>query len=274
MNKLLGINVYPEVEMNISFKYKEQEPQQDNTRNILGRSIGYYENEWYIAVEHVLNERNRKNELEKLKTYSKKSKTLVASVPFHSSEYLNYGIKTLVKPLNEKTWFFALDGTVNVEALVDDIYERRFPIFLKNYIPQSDETTEILFCVIMEALSQIHINFNNENIIKKLSKVTEHLSYYGKFSFLLSEGEGIFAYRSAPSLYSLETDGTLYDHLTIDNEEIEVKIKNLAKEQIVIISSNPLSCLKNENWKMLERDQIYLFNKGSNYKLKDKIYWR
>ncbi|MHA1302881.1 MAG: class II glutamine amidotransferase [Candidatus Heimdallarchaeaceae archaeon] len=269
MKDLVGLNIYPEIEISLSFKKRDRSKKD----KLLGLGVGYYdsEKEWHIVIDKLKEDNDDLSEnLEKLKTY--RGKTFISGIPIQSSLYLEESAQTLKRKLRGYTWFFALSGEINKYRLVEDIYERRFKFFLRKYIPKGENVNELVFCIILEALSKIRIAFTIKNISAKLKEIAELLEPYGKISFLLSNGEKIFAYRSAPALYYLEIEPPLQKSLTVDTGELELKMINPKNERIVIIASRPI--IMNENWKLMERSKVYVFRDGEELELKPKTYWR
>jgi len=252
--ELLGINSLPSIEISLKRKERIKESKSQLV-------LGYHDEKW-----NIITSTDRREEIENLKTY--KGTTVISSL-VNKGKIVSED--TLRKQLFQKYWFFSMKGDVNIIKLVDDIYNRSFPIFLENFVPNSDSEEELIFSIILEGISKIRYNIHEEKIALKLKEILSWIEPYGKICFLLSDGNSMFAYRSAPALYYNQVEKPLFSSISVslDMYELNLHTKNLKK--LVLISSSPK---ERENWSLMERGKVYCFCGGEDIRNKEKVYWR
>ena len=254
--ELLGINSLPSIEMSLKRKERIKESK-------IQLVIGYHDEKW-----NIITSTDRREEMENLKNY--KGNTVISSLVNKGKIVSD---NTLRKQLLQRYWFFSMKGDVNIVKLVEDIYNRRFPIFLETFVPNSDSEEELIFSIILEAISKIRYNINEEKIARKLKEILSWIEHYGKICFLLSDGNYMFANRSAPALYYNQVEKPLFSNISfsLDMYELNLNTKNLKK--LVLISSISSSSKERENWSLMERGKVYCFCDGEDIRNKEKIYW-
>jgi len=161
-----------------------------------------------------------------------------------------------VRKLHGSEWVFAHNG--DVSGIMDD------PEFkLKHYFPVGETDSEYAFCYIMDSLRVLGSGV--ESIIrvsKTIWSLANKIESYGKFNFLLSNGNYLFAYMNKPeTLHYLLRYPPHKGLVKLVDEDFEVRLEEIKapNELAALIATKPLT---NEDWKPLELNTLYVFHKG------------
>ena len=184
-----------------------------------------------------------------------KSKIVISHVRWASKGNISYvNTHPFVRRLWDRDWVFAHNGTLlGLDENSD--YE------LKWCYPIGETDSEHAFCYILEELSSLH-NRGLENLTTKLWGLADRIGSYGKFNFLLSNGEHLFAY--------MNKEGTLHYLLRhpphrgvvrLLDEDYEVRLEELKApdEYAAIIATEPLT---DEEWSSMTPGTLYVFHNG------------
>jgi len=161
-----------------------------------------------------------------------------------------------VRKLHDYEWVFAHNG--DVSGIINK------PGFkLKCYFPVGETDSEYAFCYIMDNLRKLGDDV--ESIIR-VSRIIWNLANkigsYGKFNFLLSNSDYLFAYMNRPNtLHYLLRHPSHKGRVKLIDEDFEVKLEEIKEpnELAALIATKPLT---NEDWKPFELNTLYVFHKG------------
>lgn len=138
-------------------------------------------------------------------------------------------------PFNIERWAFAHNGTIS-----EIINHTNFT--LGKWKPEGETDSEYAFRYLLHKLEE---NFftNTEKVIEKEA---EKIKKHGKFNFLLSDGEKLYAYGDT-SLFYVKRKSP-FQFATLRDDQYEVHLGEIKKhdEKAIVIATEPLTT--NENW--------------------------
>lgn len=163
-----------------------------------------------------------------------KSKTIIGHVRFiscGSQSHLN------THPFKINNWAFAHNGTVS--GIMEDLQ-----FALTAFKPEGKTDSEYAFCYLLEKIGN-----EPENIKEVLEMEAQKIRQYGKFNFLLSNGETLFAYGD-DRLYYVQRKAP-FNTVTLIDDQYSVNLKEIKApdERAIIIATEPLTV--NEKWKRI-----------------------
>mgnify|MGYP000209182084 CR=1 FL=1 len=184
-----------------------------------------------------------------------RSRIVVSHVRWASRGGISYvNTHPFVRKFWDRDWVFAHNGTVS--EIVDDPRYR-----LRWCRPIGETDSEYAFCYIVEQLSELS-NRNIVDIAVKLWSLASDIGMYGKFNFLLSNGEHLFAYMNrSNTLHYILRHPPHRGAVTLLDEDYEVRLEELKApdEYAAIIATEPLT---NEEWMSMIPDTLYVFYNG------------
>jgi glutamine amidotransferase len=133
-----------------------------------------------------------------------------------------------------RTWVFAHNG------LVPGAVERSRAVAAPLCRAEGDTDSEHAFCLVLEALSGCHADgMQRAACVDTLANAAHMIAAFGKFNFLLSDGEQLYAY--------------CYDRLhSLDRAH--------SGERAVAIATQPLS---DERWRAFQPGELRVYRGGS-----------
>lgn len=169
-----------------------------------------------------------------------RSKAIIGHVRFIScgnQSHLN------THPFKINKWAFAHNGTVN--GIMKD------PQFaLTTFKPEGKTDSEYAFCYLLEKIGN-----EPEDIKEVLEIEAQKIRQYGRFNFLLSDGETIFAYGD-DRLYYVQREAP-FEEVTLKDEQYSINLKEIKApdEKAIIIATEPLTV--NEKWKRINGLKVF-----------------
>ncbi|HEY9245205.1 MAG TPA: class II glutamine amidotransferase [Candidatus Methanoperedens sp.] len=149
-------------------------------------------------------------------------------------------------PFETDKWVFAHNGTINkIMGL---------PQFkLVHLVPKGQTDSEYAFCYLLEK-----INENSDKVIDVLEEESKNIRRCGRFNFLLSDGEKIFAHGDN-SLFFVQRKAP-FDVVTLRDNQYSVDLGEIKApdEKAILIATEPLT--ENEDWQQI--DGIKIFKDG------------
>lgn len=144
-------------------------------------------------------------------------------------------------PFEINNWVFAHNGTVSSIMSMEEFKLKRFK-------PIGKTDSEFAFCYLLERLEDERNPKIVEDILKKEAHNIKTKSG-GRFNFILSDGEYLYAYGD-DSLYYVERKFP-FNSIVLKDDEYEVDLKDIKdpKEEVIIIATEPLTI--NEYWKRI-----------------------
>ncbi len=124
--------------------------------------------------------------------------------------------------------------------------------------PVGETDSEYAFCYILEKLSGLR-NRGLESIAVRLWGLAEEIGRYGKFNFLLSDGEHLFAYMNKRrTLHYLLRHPLHQGPVRLLDEDYEAKLEELKApdEYAAIVATEPLT---DEEWNPMNPGTLYVF---------------
>ena len=184
-----------------------------------------------------------------------RSKIVISHVRWASKGDVSYvNTHPFVRRLWGRDWVFAHNGTL--------LWLDENPDYELEWCHPIGETdSEHAFCYILEELSSLH-DRGLENLAIKLWGLADRIGRHGKFNFLLSNGEHLFAY--------MNREGTLHYLLRhpphrgvvrLLDEDYEARLEELKApdEYTAIIATEPLT---DEEWNSMTPGKLYVFHNG------------
>ena len=193
----------------------------------------------------------------KLMVQGVRSNIIISHVRLATTGELSYvNTHPFVRKLWDRDWVFAHNG--NVSRI---IYEPGYR--LKHCIPVGDTDSEHAFCYMLERLRGMDRSIDDlESLSKRLWSLATNIGGYGKFNFLLSNGEYLFAYMNqAGTLHYILRHPPHRGVVRLLDEDYEIRLEELKarNEYAALVATNPLT---NEDWVPMEPGTLYVFYNG------------
>jgi len=216
---------------------------------------------WYLNKGVCLVKEPRpasKSPIAKLLLSGVKSRIVISHVRFASQgepAYIN--THPFVRKLYKREWVFAHNG--DVSGIMGSSEFR-----LKYYFPVGDTDSEYAFCYIMDNLRELSEEVNSIiKTSKTIWELADEIGDYGKFNFLLSNGEYLFSYMNrSGTLHYLLRHPPHRVYVKLEDEDFEVWLEEIKSpdEYAALIATKPLT---NEEWVPLEPNSLYVLGDGS-----------
>lgn len=162
-----------------------------------------------------------------------------------TGSYLSYSnTHPFVRTLWNRDIVFAHNGDVS-EVKSNKDYE------LKTCVPSGDTDSEHAFCFIIEKLSAIN-DRDQKVLARAIWELAERIGRLGKFNFLLSDGEYLFAY--------MNREGTLHYLL---NPKTAIKVESGSSPEDLSVAIIATEKLTDEEWVPMQPEVLYVFHRGS-----------
>ena len=184
-----------------------------------------------------------------------KSKIIISHVRWASKGNISYvNTHPFVRRLWGRDWVFAHNGTLlGLDGNSDYELEWCHPI--------GETDSEYAFCYILEELSSLQ-DRGLESLADRLWRLADRIGSYGKFNFLLSNGEHLFAYMNREdTLHYLLRHPPYKGVVRLLDEDYEVMLGELKApdEYAAIIATKPLT---DEKWNPMTPGTLYIFHNG------------
>ena len=192
MCRLFGLIANKDVDVEFSFLRADKPFRELSKNNPHGWGIGYYKNHKVTIHKEPINAFNSETFFPKAKEV--KSRIIISHVRFSTQ-----GNRTLgnTHPFSYEKWIFAHNGTARI---------RHNPQFRLNfYHPVGETDSEYAFCYILDRIRELGAEKQNDltALHRVIEQAANEIGQHGKFNFLLSNGEYLFAYANRASLYYL-----------------------------------------------------------------------
>ncbi len=149
-------------------------------------------------------------------------------------------------------WVFAHNGNLeNFELEATQFYQ-----------PVGKTDSERAFCSILETLRQSFPNGKPplQDLYRVLKKITDTLSTYGSFNYLLSDGDYFFAHCSTKLCYIIRKAPFAAAHLIDQDITVDFRELTTPSDRVAIITTAPLT--DNEVWTPLQPGELLVFQDG------------
>ena len=184
-----------------------------------------------------------------------RSRIVISHVRWASRGNISYvNTHPFVRRLWGRDWVFAHNG--DVSGIMEE------PGYGLGWcVPIGETDSEYAFCYIVEKLAELR-DRGLENIAKLLWRLATGLGKYGKFNFLLSNGEYLFAYMNREdTLHYLLRYPPHRGVVRLLDEDYEVRLGELKApdEYAAIVATRPLT---DEEWVPMIPGTLYAFRNG------------
>jgi len=227
MCQLLGVCSNKKVDIELSLR----EFRHRGKRHSHGWGFGFYDEEkkeWIVIKKpRSLSEENIEKE-----PFNSKSKIIIGHVRLASCGKI---VHENTHPFKKEEYIFAHNGTVSQIINLPDFE-------LKTIKPEGETDSEYAFCYILEKIKE-----NSERDIKEILKEeAEKIKNFGRFNFLFSDGNILYAYGD-DSLYFCKRKFPFgYVKLKDDQFKIDLGGIKAKDEKAIIVATEPLT--ENEKW--------------------------
>ena len=167
------------------------------------------------------------------------------------------------RELYGKEWVFAHNGDV---SRIEELEEFK----LKHYSPIGQTDSEYAFCYIMDRLRELGKGRLSDPYVVRdaLETIAERIQRYGKFNFLLSNGNHIYAYMSREDelhylfRYPPHTQIVELKDKELKDEDFKVDLGEIKSpdEKAILVATQPLT--KGEKWHKFPLGRVLVFRDG------------
>lgn len=184
-----------------------------------------------------------------------RSRIVISHVRLASQGKISYvNTHPFIRRLRNRDWVFAHNGTVS--GII------RNPSYRLEWChPVGETDSEYAFCYILEKLSGLR-DRGLESLAVRLWGLAEEIGRHGKFNFLLSNGEYLFAYMNEEeTLHYLLRHPPHQGLIKLLDEDYEVRLEELKApdEHAAIVATEPLT---DEEWDSMNPGTLYVFYNG------------
>jgi glutamine amidotransferase len=157
-----------------------------------------------------------------------------------------------VRELWGRYWIFAHNGTLDNFS----------PRLEGHYRPVGDTDSERAFCYLLEALRRKYPDGEPalEAWLEVLEELTRELAAYGRFNYLLSNGECLIAYCADKLCYVLRHAPFAQAHLIDDDVTVDFNALTTPNDKVAVIATTPLT--DNETWTAMQPGELIAFRHG------------
>ncbi len=184
-----------------------------------------------------------------------RSRIVVSHVRWASQGDISYvNTHPFVRKLWDKDWVFAHNGDVS-GIIGEPGYQ------LEWCHPVGETDSEYAFCYILEKLSGLR-NRGLESLAVRLWSLAEEIGRHGKFNFLFSNGEYLFAYMNRRgTLHYLSRHPSHQGPVRLLDEDYEARLEELKApdEYAAIVATEPLT---DEGWSPMNSGTLHVFHNG------------
>ena len=151
-----------------------------------------------------------------------------------------------------KYWVFAHNGDL----------PNFHPQSMGFYHPVGTTDSEKAFCLILETLRQRFPQGQPdvEELYLALREITDLISIYGTFNYLLSEGEHFFAHCSTKLSYIVRQAPFAAAHLIDQDVTVDFQELTTPSDRVAVIATTPLT--DNEVWTQIKEGELLVFQDG------------
>jgi glutamine amidotransferase len=158
-----------------------------------------------------------------------------------------------IRELWGRYWIFAHNGTLNDFA----------PKLEGFYRPVGTTDSERAFCYMLETLRR---HFPDEEppleaCFAVLRDLTTELARYGRFNYLLSNGEYLIAHCYDNLCYVLRHAPFAQAHLIDDDVTVDFTALTTPQDKVAVIATTPLT--DNETWTQMQPRSLLAFQRGA-----------
>ena len=189
---------------------------------------------------------------------------LVRSYPIHSTNVIAHIRKAthgaialenthpFVRELWGRYWIFAHNGTLNDFAPnLDGVYR-----------PVGTTDSERAFCYILETLRRHYPDREPplDACFAVVAELTRELARYGRFNYLMSNGEYLIAHCTDNLCYVLRHAPFAQAHLIDEDVTVDFSALTTPADKVAVIATTPLT--DNEEWTRMRAGELLAFQHG------------
>jgi predicted glutamine amidotransferase len=148
-------------------------------------------------------------------------------------------------------WVFAHNGDLK------DYHPRLHATFK----PVGDTDSERAFCWLMQEMAKSHASLPSpEELTRTLKELVTHVSAFGTFNFLLSNGEALWAHGTTKLHYVVRDRSLPQPRLQDADMTVDFSPLTQGEDRVALIATEPLTT--NETWVPFEPGQLIAFVDG------------
>jgi len=129
------------------------------------------------------------------------------------------------------------------------------------FTPVGTTDSEHAFCLILETLRGLGKTQPDADVIyEALRRISETISGYGTFNFLMSNGECLFAHCSTDLHYIVRQAPFATAHLIDKDISVDFSEVTTPDDRVAVIATLPLT--DNEVWTKMNNNELFMFHEG------------
>lgn len=130
------------------------------------------------------------------------------------------------------------------------------------YQPVGNTDSEKAFCRILDEMRKSFLQSKPplEELYRTLNTITETISNYGTFNYLLSDGEHFFAHCSTKLSYIVRQAPFAAAHLIDQDITVDFTELTTPNDRVAVIATTPLT--DNEIWTTIQPGELLVFQDG------------
>jgi glutamine amidotransferase len=141
---------------------------------------------------------------------------------------------------------------------------------LKHYAPRldghlhpvGDTDSERAFCWLLQELAKAHVDMPTvDELTRTLSQLTQRVTRFGTFNFLLSNGQALWAHASTQLCYVVRQHPFARAHLADEDLTVDFAEHTTPSDRVAVIATTPLTT--DESWTPLMPGELKVFVDGA-----------
>ena len=131
------------------------------------------------------------------------------------------------------------------------------------YLPVGETDSERAFCWMLQSLRarfRGHVAPAWAELAPAIAELTEHIHGYGRFNFLLSDGQALFAHASSRLHLLHRAHPFATAHLVDRDQVFDLATANAPGDRMVLVATEPLT--RNEAWAPMASGESQVFIDG------------
>ena len=176
--------------------------------------------------------------------------------------HIRYATKGRVSFSNSHPFIVCVNGVEWVFAHNGDVRDIMSAFELREFSCHGETDSEFAFLLLMEKLKMSNVGSDLGSLIRLIYDLSVEISSYGRFNYLLSNGEYLFAF-SDRNLSYVERRAPFPESVVYRGEGFKINLNEVKKpeDRVVIVATDPITI--GEKWVKIPKKKLVVFHEGS-----------